>query len=116
MRSNGKVGSPQFFAAMKTNILTLSLLFANAVLPAWAGPAGWVRVSDPQHAAGSDTVQREEVAAGRRLTPTELAELREQVRRQWAPASEGVRSSGERMIQGPAIQGSASPASRGPRP
>ena len=79
---------------MKTNILALSILFANAVLPAWAGPAGLVRVSDPQRAAGSDVVQREEVAAGRRLTTTELAELREQVRRQWAPTSEGARSSG----------------------
>ena len=101
---------------MKFNILTLSFLIANAVLPAWAGPVGFVRVSDPQRAAAPDAVQREEAVAGRRLTATELAELREQVRQQWAPAPDGARSPAERMIQGPANQGEALPAPRSQRP
>jgi hypothetical protein len=36
-------------------------------------------------AAQREEIQREEASAGRRLTPAELAELRSQVRQQWAP-------------------------------
>lgn len=105
---------------MKTKILMLSLLFANAVLPAWAGgpvgAVGLIRVSDPQRSSVPDAAQREEVAAGRRLSAPELAELREQVRQQWAPSPESSPSPGGRMIQGPANHGAASPVPRSQRP
>ncbi|VTU30319.1 hypothetical protein H6CHR_03373 [Variovorax sp. PBL-H6] len=70
-----------------------------ASLPASAEPGGLIRVSDPRRnemrqaveahrAAKREEVMREEAAAGRRLTPAELAELRQQVRQQWVPRPE----------------------------
>ncbi|RYE41295.1 MAG: hypothetical protein EOP21_08890 [Hyphomicrobiales bacterium] len=43
------------------------------------------RAVDAHRSAQREEVQREEAAAGRRLTPAELAELRSQVRQQWTP-------------------------------
>lgn len=84
-------------------LLVPILLFADLGLSAWAGPPGpaplgvqrrnELRVAVEAHrAATREEVQREEAAAGRRLTPAELAELRSQVREQWAPRQDVVRS------------------------
>ena len=81
---------------MKSNSLMLSLLVAASCAPAWAGPAGMVAVG------GSPGVETSEAGAGRRLSPAELAQLRKQVRQQWATAQETVQSAespaAERMI------------------
>ncbi len=45
---------------------------------------------ETHRASQREEVRREETVAGRRLTAAELAELREQVRQQWAPRSEQV--------------------------
>jgi hypothetical protein len=77
---------------------TVAMLLC-ASLPASAEPWGFVRVSDQQRnemrnaveahrASKREEVMREEAAAGRRLTPAELAELRQQVRQQWVPRPE----------------------------
>lgn len=75
----------------------------------------------PQQVAVSDEVRREEAAGERRLSASELAELRQQVRQQWASAPEAAArvsesSSAERMLPGQAAKGAAAPAPRGPRP
>ncbi|MDM0072976.1 hypothetical protein QTH90_01185 [Variovorax sp. J2P1-59] len=91
---------------MKINALTLSLLLAGSCLPALAGSPGFVMVGDQRRtelrgaveahrAATRDEVRREEAAAGRRLTPAELAELRQQVRQQWSPRHDVLQSSAE---------------------
>jgi len=73
----------------------LSLLCLAAVAtPAMAG-SEWLRVSEPSRAEmrravaehrveQSDQIRADEAMAGRRLTPAERAELREQVRSEWA--------------------------------
>lgn len=77
---------------------TVALLLC-ASLPAPAEPWGFIRVSDQRRsemrdaveahrAAKREEVMRQEAAAGRRLTPAELAELRQQVRQQWVPRPE----------------------------
>ncbi|KWT85177.1 hypothetical protein APY03_3980 [Variovorax sp. WDL1] len=74
---------------------TAALLLC-ASLPAPADSSGFIRVSDQRRnemrdvveghrAAKREEVMRHEAAAGRRLTPAELAELRQQVRQQWVP-------------------------------
>jgi hypothetical protein len=124
-----------------------SILFASSLvlllcgsLPATAEPPwGFVRVSDQRRnevrdaveahrAAKREEVRRQEAAAGRRLTPAELAELRQQVRQQWVPRpepgpefrSELVHSAeshpAERLVPAPAPKSSLLTAPRSQRP
>ena len=101
---------------MKTNKITSLFLLAPFCLSAWAGPFSFMPVTDPRgsdlrsaveahRAATRAEVQRGEAIAGRRLTPAELAELRQQVRQQWAPQPGVVRSAeslpAERMVPAP---------------
>ncbi|MDM0103819.1 hypothetical protein QTH97_02665 [Variovorax sp. J22R24] len=91
---------------MKFNAPILSLLLASSCLPVLAGSPGFVLVTDQRRtelrgaveahrATNRDEVRREEAAAGRRLTPAELAELRQQVRQQWSPPHDVLQSSVE---------------------
>lgn len=81
---------------MKFTLLKLSLLVAASCLPAWAGPPGMLAVG------GAHGVEARESGNGRRLSPAELAQLRQQVRQQWVPSQDVVQSAesqaGERMI------------------
>jgi hypothetical protein len=105
---------------MKSILLVLPLVLAVAGCPAWAGPVatslGSTHMSDQRRndlrdaveahrAAKREEVRREEAAMGRRLTPAELAELRAQVRQQWTPRQDLVRSSesqpAERIVPAP---------------
>ncbi|VTU27666.1 hypothetical protein [Variovorax sp. PBL-E5] len=112
---------------MKPTLLTLPFLLASLCLSAWADsvevlPASGPRRSelrdavDAHRAASRDEVRREEAAAGRHLTPAELAELREQVRRQWMPRSQVVQSAesqpAERMVPNPMMGGGTLPGQR----
>ncbi len=83
---------------MKSSILVRSLpvaLVFSVCSVSWAA-TGFLQVGgatrhevrqavQAHRAAQREEVQREEASAGRRLTPAELAELRSQVRQQWAP-------------------------------
>ncbi|MES2534213.1 MAG: hypothetical protein V4636_24410 [Pseudomonadota bacterium] len=73
------------------------LLLAALCVPAWAASPAVAQVAsfnsgelrravESHRAEQREEVKREEAAAGRHLTAGELAELREQVRRQWMPA------------------------------
>ncbi|HJS05451.1 MAG TPA: hypothetical protein VJ832_18385 [Variovorax sp.] len=108
-------------------------------LPAAAEPSwGFVRVGDQRRnevrdavdahrAAKREEVRRHEAAAGRRLTPAELAELRQQVRQQWVPRAdpgpelrtELIHSAesqpAERLVPGPAPKGNLLTAPRSQR-
>ncbi|MGJ7579182.1 hypothetical protein ACSFA3_03270 [Variovorax sp. RHLX14] len=86
---------------MNSTSYALPLLLAYACSPGWAGGRDFLRISDTQRSetrravethreSQREEVQREEQAAGRRLTPAELAELRNQVRQQWSPQSDGA--------------------------
>ena len=80
--------------------------------------------------ATRDEVRREEAAAGRRLTPAELAELRQQVRQQWSPRHDVLQSAAtrheavpsgepqpaERVMPPPAVKDAALAAPRSQRP
>ncbi|MBB1599177.1 hypothetical protein [Variovorax sp. UMC13] len=79
------------------------LLIASASSMSWAAPNGILQVggatrSEVRRAVEShrssqrEELQREEAAAGRRLTPSELAELRSQVRQQWTPRYDAPRA------------------------
>ncbi|MES1264952.1 MAG: hypothetical protein ABUU24_04775 [Variovorax sp.] len=108
------------------------MLLASCCLPAVAGSSGFVMVNDQRRtelrgaveanrAATRDEVRREEAAAGRRLTPAELAELRQQVRQQWSPRQDVVQSSAElqpaeRLVPSPTVKDAALTAPRGQRP
>jgi hypothetical protein len=117
---------------------TAALLLC-ASLPAPAESWGFVRVSDPRRdetraaveahrAAKREEVMRQEAAAGRRLTPAELAELRQQVRQQWVPRpeprpelrSELIRSAesqpAERLVPAPVPKSTLLTAPRSQRP
>ncbi|MGO4390917.1 hypothetical protein AB4Z46_06125 [Variovorax sp. M-6] len=98
---------------MKSNLLMLSLLLASWGLPTWAGPAGMLG------AGNAPRMEARDGGAGRRLSPAELAQLRQQVRQQWAPAPEGVRSAesqpAERMMpDAPSKGASTTPRSQRP--
>lgn len=78
-----------------TSLFRLPLLIAGLCLPVWAATEGVASSGDPRRSDLRDAVEmhrhatpeqlrREEAWTGRRLTPSELAELREQVRQQWA--------------------------------
>jgi len=79
---------------MKSKLVMLSLMVAASGLPAWAGPPGVLAVGGPPGG--------EARGAGRRLSPAELAQLRQQVRQQWSPSQNIAQSAesppGERMI------------------
>ena len=81
---------------MKSKLVMLSLMVAASGLPAWAGPPGLLAVGG---ATGGDV---RGAGAGRRLTPAELAQLRQQVRQQWSPSQHFAQSAGspagERMM------------------
>lgn len=79
------------------------LLIASASSASWAAPNGVLQVGgatrsemrkavEIHRASQREEVQREEAAAGRRLTPSELAELRSQVRQQWTPRYDAHRA------------------------
>ena len=79
-----------------TFMLRLLLLITGLCLPMWAATEGVAVPVDPRRSDLRDAVEthrntrpeqqlrREEAWTGRHLTPPELAELREQVRQQWA--------------------------------
>jgi hypothetical protein len=88
---------------MKFALRSSSILLLCCSLSVAAEPWGFIRTSDQRRsevsgearkaveahrAAKREEVRREEAAAGRRLTPAELAELRQQVRQQWMPRQE----------------------------
>jgi len=81
---------------MKLNFLMMSFLVAASGAPAWAGPTGMLAVGSATRVDGRDS------SSVRRLSPAELAQLRQQVRQQWAPAQDVVRSAesqpAERMM------------------
>lgn len=74
---------------------------------------------EAHRASQREEVRREETSAGRRLTAAELAELRAQVRQQWAPRSDdiiSVQSTGTTRVNStPAPRGTL-PAPRLQRP
>jgi hypothetical protein len=107
------------------------MLLASLCLSAWADSAdpasrngprrSELRVAVEQHrAAQREEVRREEAAAGRHLTPAELAELREQVRQQWMPRSQIIRSAESpaagRIMTNPLIGGAPPSGPPGRRP
>jgi len=75
---------------------------------------------DAHRASQREEVRREEATAGRRLTAAELAELRDQVRQQWAARTELIRSAEsqpvERMVSAPESRAVQIPAPRLQRP
>jgi hypothetical protein len=114
---------------MKPTPLPLPLLLASLCLSAWAGPGELVpgprrselRVAVDEHrAANREEVRREEAAAGRHLTPAELAELRAQVRQQWMPRSQIVQSAESlaagRIMMNPLVGGAPPSGPPGQRP
>jgi len=101
------------FAAMKSTLVMLSLLVATSGLPAWAGPPGVLAVGGATGGEGRGA------GAGRRLTPAELAQLRQQVRQQWAPKqnlaqSAGAPSGGRMMPDAPSPGALPAPRSQQP--
>lgn len=83
---------------MHMKIRQLALLIVGACLPCWIlaggavtpkqdprdfGPRDLRDAVEAHRYAQREEVQHEEAWAGRRLTPSELAQLREQVRQQW---------------------------------
>lgn len=88
---------------MKLTVSILPVLLASMCVTVAAAQGSWMQMTDQQRndlrdaiethrASHREEVRREETQAGRRLTPAELAELREQVRQQWTPRSDVVRS------------------------
>ena len=88
---------------MKLTVCALPVLLASLCVPVAAAQGSWMQMSDQRRnelrdsieahrASHREEVRREETQAGRRLTPAELAELREQVRQQWVPRSDVVHS------------------------
>ncbi len=91
------------------------MLLAALCVPVWSAPpvaaqvasfdAGELRRAVEAHRAEQrEEVKQEEAAAGRHLTASELAELREQVRRQWAPAAPSQMLDTQRDTAPPALQ------------
>jgi hypothetical protein len=102
---------------MKPNKFALLFALTMFCLTGWAGSFNFPRINDQrridsvnaqQSTKGAD-VKRNEVAGGRRLTAAELAELRQQVRQQWAPRQEIANSAesqpAERIVPAPATKG-----------
>jgi hypothetical protein len=122
---------------MKPAFLSSSILLLCCSFTAQAEPGGFIRVGDQRRnevrsevreaveahrAAKREEVRRVEAAAGRRLTPAELAELRQQVRQQWVPRQESrqelIHSAesqpAERMMPPPGSSLLAAPRSQRP--
>ncbi|MDM0086199.1 MULTISPECIES: hypothetical protein [unclassified Variovorax] len=89
------------------------LLIASTSFASWAAPNGILqaggatrsemrRAVESHRASQREEMQREEAAAGRRLTPSELAELRSQVRQQWAPRYDAPRAV-EPVVSDPSV-------------
>ncbi|MBO9647413.1 MAG: hypothetical protein J7605_02805 [Variovorax sp.] len=111
---------------MKSNKFALSfvLVCASLGLSAEAGPVGYFPTSGAQQRSLRDAVEAHRAAtraeakqgeamAGRRLTPAELAELRQQVRQQSVPRSLPTESvPAERMVPAPDFKGVALGKSR----
>ena len=101
---------------MKKNPLPYALLLAACSLPAFSGPSGpavppGLRDAVEAHrVATRDDMRRQEAEAGRRMSPAELAELRQQVRQQSLPRQEPIPSAesqpAERMVPVP-VKGAA---------
>jgi hypothetical protein len=101
---------------MKTNKFALPFLLTTFCLSVWAGSFNFLKTNDQRRdsvdaqrsTTGSD-VKRNEVGGGRRLTAAELAQLRQQVRQQWAPRQEIAKSAesqpAERIVPAPATKG-----------
>ncbi len=88
----------------------LLLLLAAIGFAASAQPPGFLRGNDVQgkemrvsievhRVARRGEVRREEALAGRRLTAEERAELREQLRRQWAAQGETAQTAQSQPVQ-----------------
>jgi hypothetical protein len=86
---------------MRPTFSALPFLLVFACGPSQAVSGDFLRVGEVRRnevrnavaahrAAQREEVQREEAAAGRRLTAAELFELRQQVRGQWTPPSGGT--------------------------
>ena len=117
---------------MRPTLRTLPFVLVSVCTSLWAAPEGYLRISDRQRnelrgaveshrAARRDEVQREDAAAGRRLTAAERLELREQLRRQWRESSGALHSAeshtAERMAPVPVADAVPSrPAARSQRP
>jgi len=89
------------FASMRRPFPALPLILVFACGPSLAVSGDFLRVGEARRNEVRDAVaahraeQREEkrrgeAIAGRRLTPAELFELRQQVRGQWAPPAAGA--------------------------
>jgi len=111
---------------MKSNKFALSLVLVCASLgsSAGAGPISFFSTAGDSQRSLRDAVEahraatraearKGEAMAGRRLTPAELAELRQQVRQQSAPRSFPTESMpAERMVPAPDFKGVALGKSR----
>ena len=84
---------------MKKIRFLVLLSFVSASLPAMAESARVtpeVRNAVEAHrAVKREKLLRQEAVPGRRLTPAELSELREQVRQQWIPRKQEIARSAE---------------------
>jgi hypothetical protein len=91
---------------MKTNKFAVPVLLTTFCLTGWAGSFSFMNVNDQRRNDGSDVqrpsasidVKRNEMAGGRRLTAAELAQLRQQVRQQWAPRQDVATSAETRTV------------------
>ncbi|RZL67175.1 MAG: hypothetical protein EOP77_05640 [Variovorax sp.] len=116
---------------MKLTVCLLPVLLASLCVPVVAAQGSWMQMTDQRRnelrdaiethrASHREEVRREETQAGRRLTAAELAELREQVRQQWAPRNEVIHSAdssgSERGVQVVAPRTMPPPAPRLQRP
>ncbi|WP_369662103.1 hypothetical protein [Variovorax sp. V15] len=92
---------PMTFASMRRPFSALPLILVFACGPSLAVSGDFFRVSETRRsevrhavaahrAAQREEMKRGEAIAGRRLTPAELFELRQQVRGQWTPPSTGA--------------------------
>lgn len=115
---------------MKPNKFALPFLLTMFCLTGWAGSFNFLKTNDQRRIDVRDSVvaqrpttgadvKRNEVAGGRRLTAAELAELRQQVRQQWAPRQEIATSAesqpAERIVPAPATKGATLDSPERPR-
>jgi hypothetical protein len=86
-----------------TDRLLLAFFMSPACATAWALAPGVMQVGgatrievrravEMHRASQQEEMRREEAAAGRRLTPAELGELRSQVRGAWSPRYDAPRA------------------------
>ena len=70
------------------------------------------RAVETHRALERDDIRREEAEVGRRLTPAERAELREQIRYQWLLPSKSPGSKAEQALENGTLPPAALPDSR----